>query len=572
MLTFSSGGPREDGGFKPNITAPGSAISTTPTWQPGGPVAEAGYPLPPGYSMFNGTSMASPQATGAMALLLSAAKQESLPVRNPAALRQAVYSTAQYNDDVPAFLQGHGQIDVPAAWDLFRQGLKPDTFTSSAPVCTEIWTILGRTAGTGVYNRCAAGAGGQAPGSTKTYPVTITRTSGKAKSGTYALSLRGNDGTFSLAQGSVQLPLGKPVTVEVTAKPSAGAHTALLRVDDAKTRGLDLSVMNTVVAGSELPAPSYGWSKSGTAQRNEATRYYLTVPEGAKALQIRMSGLAEGSQTRFLAFHPYGVGVDSTASTTCYSNYLGGNGCNPTNRTIANPARGVWEVLVESRRTSPLQENPWQLDATLLGVTVDPETTTLDSVAKGVSTPVSWNVTNDFGQVTAAAKGGSLGSAKSGRESIGNGKSQTFTVDVPAGASRLDVKIGNPSDAGADLDLFVTGPGGNKQSADGDSEEAVSYTNPAAGTYTITVDGYSVPAGTTSYDYLDVFYAGSLGTITADAAPFSLANGESHTVNGTVTANQPAADGRSLFGAMNVVSDGGALLGTGNVAVTRVTE
>ena len=572
MLTFSSGGPREDGGFKPNITAPGSAISTTPTWQPGGPVAEAGYPLPPGYSMFNGTSMASPQATGAMALLLSAAKQESLPVRNPAALRQAVYSTAQYNDDVPAFLQGHGQIDVPAAWDLFRQGLQPDTFTSSAPVCTEIWTILGRTTGTGVYNRCAAGAGGQAPGSTKTYPVTITRTSGKAKSGTYALSLRGNDGTFSLAQGSVQLPLGKPVTVEVTAKPSAGAHTALLRVDDAKTRGLDFSVMNTVVAGSELPAPSYGWSKSGTAQRNEATRYYLTVPEGAKALQIRMSGLAEGSQTRFLAFHPYGVGVDSTASTTCYSNYLGGNGCNPTNRTIANPAPGVWEVLVESRRTSPLQENPWQLDATLLGVTVDPETTTLDSVAKGVSTPVSWNVTNDFGQVTATATGGPLGSAKSGRESIGNGKSQTFTVDVPAGASRLDVKIGNPSDAGADLDLFVTGPGGNKQSADGDSEEAVSYTNPAAGTYTITVDGYSVPAGTTSYDYLDVFYAGSLGTITADAAPFSLANGESHTVNGTVTANQPAADGRSLFGAMNVVSDGGALLGTGNVAVTRVTE
>jgi hypothetical protein len=571
MLTFSSGGPREDGGFKPNITAPGSAISTTPTWQPGGPVAEAGYPLPAGYSMFNGTSMASPQATGSMALLLSAAKQERLAVRNPAALRQAVYSTAQYNPDVPAFLQGHGQIDVPAAWDLFKQGLQPDTFTASAPVCTEIWKILGETTGTGVYNRCAAGAGGQAAGSTKTYPVTITRTSGKAKSGTYALSLRGNDGTFSLAQSSVTLPLNQPVTVQLTATPSAGAHTALLRVDDPKTKGLDYAVMNAVVAGTELPAPSYGWSKSGTAQRNEATRYYLTVPEGAKALQIKMSGIAAGSQTRFLAFHPYGVGVDSTASTACYTNYLGGNGCNPTNRSIANPTPGVWEILVESRRTSPLQENPWQLDATLLGVTVDPATTTLDSVQKGVATPVSWNVTNDFGQVTAAAKGGSLGSAKSGRESIGNGQSKTFTVDVPAGASKLDVKIGNPSDAGADLDLFVTGPGGNKQSADGDSEEAVSYANPAPGTYTITVDGYSVPSGTTSYDYLDVFYAGSLGTITVDPAPFGLASGESHTVTGTVTANQAAADGRSLFGAMNVVSEDGALLGTGDVTVKSVT-
>lgn len=572
MLTFSSGGPREDGGFKPNITAPGSAISTTPTWQPGTAVAEAGYSLPAGYSMFNGTSMASPQAAGAMALLLSAGEQSGLVTNNAAALRQAVYSTAEYNADVPAFLQGHGQIDVPAAWELFKQGLSPDEFTASAPVCTEIWKILGETTGTGVYNRCAADAGGQAPGSTRTYPVTITRTSGKSKSGTYALSLRGNDGTFSLAQSAVTLPLNQPVTVDVTATPAAGAHTALLRIDDAKTKGLDFAVMNAVVAGTELTAPSYDWSKAGTAQRNEATRYYLTVPEGTKALQVKMSGLAAGSQTRFLAFHPYGLGIDSTASTACYSNFLGGNGCNPATRSYANPTPGVWEIVVESRRTSPLQENPWRLDATLLGVTVDPDSTTLESVQKGVATPVSWDVTNDFGQVTAAAQGGSLGSARSGRESIANHDVQTFTVDVPAGASRLDVKIGNPSDTGADLDLFVAGPGGNKQSADGDSEEAVSYLNPVAGTYTITVDGYSVPSGTTSYDYLDVFYAGSLGTIDVDQTPFSLANGESHTVTGTVTANESAAEGRSLFGAMNVFSDTRALLGTGAVTVNEVTE
>ena len=146
MLTFSSGGPREDGGFKPNITAPGSAISTTPTWQPGGPVAEAGYSLPPGYSHFNGTSMASPQAAGAMALLISAGKARGVST-TPAQLRQAVYSTAGYNSTVPAFLQGHGEIDVPAAWTLLAQTLRPDTFTVAAPVCTEIWKILGETPG-----------------------------------------------------------------------------------------------------------------------------------------------------------------------------------------------------------------------------------------------------------------------------------------------------------------------------------------------------------------------------------------------------------------------------------------
>jgi subtilisin family serine protease len=571
MLTFSSGGPREDGGFKPNITAPGSAISTTPTWQPGGPVAEAGYGLPPGYSMFNGTSMAAPQAAGAMALLLSAAEQTRLRNADPAALRQAVYSSADYNWKVPAFLQGHGEIDVPEAWELFRRNLSPDTFSVSAPVCTEVWKILSRTEGTGVYNRCAAGAGGQAPGSQRSYPVTITRTSGSAHSGLYRVSLQGNDGTFSTGARYVALPLNRPVTIQLTARPQAGAHSVLLLLDDRRTTGLDHAVMNVVVAGTEMPEPSYSWSKSGVAQRNEATRYYLTVPEGTKALQVEMSGLAAGSQTRFLAFHPYGVGMDSSASTTCYANYNDGNGCNPTSRFYPNPQPGVWEILVESRRTSPLQQNPWTLDATLLGATVDPEVTELASVAKGTPAPVSWTVTNDFGTVTASAKGGPLGSALSEQKTIAHHELKTFTVDVPAGASRLDVQIGNTSDAGADLDLYVSGPSGNKQSADGDSEEAVSYANPAPGTYTIEIDGYDVPAGTTTYDYLDVFFSGALGSVTVDETPFTLDNGQSHEVTGAVTANDSVAAGRSLFGEMQVVSESGAVLGTGQVRVGSVT-
>jgi subtilisin family serine protease len=93
MFNFSSRGPREDGGLKPNVTAPGAAISTTPLWQPGGPVPEAGYALPPGLSMLNGTSMAAPQATGAAALLLSAAKASGKSA-TPAELRRAMYSSA----------------------------------------------------------------------------------------------------------------------------------------------------------------------------------------------------------------------------------------------------------------------------------------------------------------------------------------------------------------------------------------------------------------------------------------------------------------------------------------------
>ena len=35
LHAFTSNGPREDGGFKPEVVAPGAAVSSTPMWQLG---------------------------------------------------------------------------------------------------------------------------------------------------------------------------------------------------------------------------------------------------------------------------------------------------------------------------------------------------------------------------------------------------------------------------------------------------------------------------------------------------------------------------------------------------------
>ncbi len=570
LHNFSSRGPREDGGFKPNVTAPGSAVSTTPRWLNSPDVAETGYTLPVGLEMFNGTSMASPQAAGGAALLLSASRSRQQPV-TPPQLRRALYSAADFIADVPAHAQGNGQVDLVEAWKLLSRGPVVQDYTVTAPVCTPLSDYLtAPDQGVGIHNRCGATEGGHAPGEAKAYPVTITRTSGAAGSLPHRITWVGNDGTFTSAP-TVDLPLGQAVAVDVTATPAAGVHSAVMRLDDPRTVGVDTEVLNTVVVGTSLVEAPFSTSVTGDVERNRTESLFVTVPAGARALQVNLAGIAAGSQTRFIAINPYGVPVESTSSLDCYTNFGDPATCRATSRSYRDPLPGVWEIEVESRRTSPFLVNPYRLTAAAQGVTVDPEQVVLAEVAAGVAAPVTWSVTNDFGPVTVTPRGGALGSARTGRPSIADGATTESTVDVPAGADSLEVSIGNPSDPGADLDLAVLLDGAVVgSSADGDSEETVVVDDPAPGTYTIVVDGYEVPAGTTAYDIRDVFTSAGLGTLTVPGAPVQLDAGETVEVSGTVTALAAPTEGRQLFGRMTVVSSEGAELGSGTVLVESV--
>lgn len=572
LHTFSSRGPTESGGFKPNIAAPGSAVSTVPRWLKQPDLAEAGYTLPIGYAMFNGTSMASPQAAGGAALLLSASVSKGIAV-TPRQLRDSLYTSADRIKGVESIGQGAGQMDVPGAWKLLLKSPDASDFTVTAPVCSPLSDLLATPdQGSGVYNRCAADAGGQKLKVAKNYTLKVTRTSGKAGSVRHTLKIVGNDGTFS-APASVSFGKGATKNVVVTAKAkTVGVHSAILEIDDPRTSVVDHRVLLTVVQSAAFTAPDFATSTKGEAVRNQATSTFVTVPEGAKALQVNLSGIATKSQTRFIAINPYGVPVDPTATTACYTNYSDASVCKPTSRSYADPLPGVWEIAVESRRTSPFLDNPYSLKAAVQGVTVDPASQTLESVTTGAPTALEWSVKNDFGPVTITPTGGDLGSALSERKTIADLDSQEFEVVVPQNASTLTATIGNTSDASADLDLTVLDAAGTQvgQSADGDSEESVTLDAPAAGTYTVVVDGYSVPAGTTEYDYLDVFYSPGLGSLEVAGGDVELARGATVTVAGALTATAAPEAGRRLFGEMRVLSSEGAVLGTGSVTVGSV--
>ncbi len=571
---FSSRGPREDGGFKPTLIAPGAAISSTPMWQPGGPVAGT-YALPPGYSMFNGTSMASPQAAGAGALLVGAAKAAGFQAQ-PAQLRQALTSTARFISGYGAYEQGNGLIDVGAAYAQLRTNLKPVSISSRVPVHTVLSDFLATPGiGVGIHDREGVTAG---EAYTRTY--TFTRTSGGSQAITYQLSWVGNDGTFS-APSSVSLPLNKAVNVPVGVDPSAGDHSAILRLDDPATVGIDYETMNVIVVPHLFTADNgYSVTISGSVARNQARHYFFRVPAGVPALKVDLDDhtAAGTGQVRFLRYHPYGVPIDDNSSLSCYSPPVAGGGCagSPLSRTTANPTGGVWEVTVEARRTSDVGVAPFTLTASILGASVSPNPDVIPSASIGVPVSRSYTVTNLFGAFTGRAVGTTLGSARTGRFSINNLQQQQYPTTVTAGSTSLRATIGNPSDPRADLDLFVfnctTGTcvlAG--QSADGDSEESVTVNNPAAGQWVILIDGFAVPSGTTQYDYVDVFRNPAYGSVAITDANALRPAGASWTVPGTVTANAAPTSGRVLLGAVEVRTDGNVLVGSGNVIVESVS-
>ena len=566
---YSSRGPTEAGAFKPQIIAPGSAVSTVPTWQsPAG--ACLPYACPAGYAMFNGTSMASPQAAGAAALLVSAARQTGVQVQ-PAQLRQAIRSSARFIDGYQAYEQGNGLMDVTKAWELLRQNAKTVDIASSVPVSTVLSGFLAKPGhGAGIYDREGVKSGDSY---TRTY--TFTRTSGGGGTRTYGLSWVGNDGTFS-SPASVSLPLSSPVQVVVTVRPtSSGIHSAVLNLDDASNPGIEAQTMNTVVAAERFTAAgNYSVTKSGTIARNQAKSFFFAVPAGTPALKVDMTagGAAGLGQVRFLRFHPYGVGLESNSTPNCYNPTAGGSDCTGVlSRTVANPFPGVWEVVVEARRTSDTLEAPFSITASILGAKVTPSPDVVDTAS--LNTPVhrQYTMTNLFGAFTGAATGANLGSALMARPTVPEGAQEESQVTVDAGSTSLTVRIGNPADPKADLDLFVYDDKGALvgQSADGDSEESVTVTNPT-GTYKVVVDGYAVPTGSTAYDYLDVFANPKFGNVTVTDADALRAAGSSWTVPGTVTAKAAPAAGRVLLGNV-LVRSGSVTVGSGDVIVKAVT-
>ena len=103
IFVFSSRGGELN---KPDILAPGGASSTVPPFSSG--------------DVKWGTSMASPQAAGAVALMMSAAHQQGLDI-NGALLKKAIKNAADLLTGYDHLEQGSGVINIPRAFSFYKK-------------------------------------------------------------------------------------------------------------------------------------------------------------------------------------------------------------------------------------------------------------------------------------------------------------------------------------------------------------------------------------------------------------------------------------------------------------------
>lgn len=566
MLLITGGyGPMGDGTLKPDIISPSNYVSTSQGFVDGRAIPGL-FELPPGYTIAGGTSTATPTASGAVALLISAARQSGMEV-DPHTIKYAVQRGARYVPNIAAYKQGNGVISVAGAWQVLQElhagGMTVDIESRSSIVTPYSHMLPTPHEGFGLYERS-----GWKKGARRERTVTLTRTSGPSAPMTFDVSWEGNDhGTFS-SPLTVTLPLGAPVEFPVTATPpDHGVHTAHLTLDHPDVTGYAHRMLAAIVAPEPLNAAGeYTVTKEVKVPRPGMQSHFFDVPEGVTALKVEV-----GWEEREVAL------AIARPDTRYQRGEIVRSGAAGITQVIPDPVPGTWEVRLadiadtrtfdwqQAKKDEPVPPTPATLTVSALAVDVEGVTAQVvadngngSGAANGASHQV-W-MTNRMAAFEGSAVTTPVGSARSEEHTIQPREQQIYEVEVLPGSTALMVNtrvIGE-----GDLDVYIfdcTDDVCAASRADGDpvGDESLVVHDPAAGNWKVVVDAAAVPAGGTSYEYLDVVFNAAYGTVGTIDMPQERASG----ARWTTTANgwmAPAAHAEGRGPYMAVVVEGQA--------------
>jgi hypothetical protein len=560
LLITGGYGPMGNGALQPDIISPSNYVSTAIGFVEGRAIPGL-YQLPPGYTIAGGTSTATPTAAGAVAMLISAAKQAGVGY-DPYRIKYAVTRGARWVPHLRANTQGNGVISVAGAWDILLRldaGEQMVEIEGRAPVRHPYSHMLATPhEGVGLYERDGWNVGDRGQ-----RMITLTRTSGPSGSMTFAVSWAGNDhGTFS-APSTVTLPLNQSVDVPITIAPTEhGAHTAHFTLDHPDVPGYAYRTLATIVAAETLGAANgYTLENETEVPRPGIESFFYNVPEGVSALKVDLAW--EDRAVSLGVSRPDTRSAGGERITT-------GSG---VSQLINNPAAGVWEVRLtdvadtrtfdweQAKELEPVPPTPATVTITALsaeasvmahGGPVDPSASGADGVTYDL-----W-ITNPMATFDGGAVSTPLGSARAEMHEISEKEQQIFEVEVLPGSTGLVARAFNTSDPDADLDVYVFDCTGDectpaRTDADPEGDEAEYVSDPSAGLWKIIVDASSVPSGATSYEYLDVVFNPSYGNVSVADLPQERAEGTRWMAKAhTWTAGMAHEPGRTPYAALLV--------------------
>ena len=264
---FTSRGPTPDG-YMPTLCAPGGAIAPVPR-----------HALQ-GKAQYHGTSMASPNACGVAACVLSALRQAGVEV-GPIELRRALENSATAVEQLDPFGQGAGLINAPGAveYAMAHHG-KP-----AQHLDFEV-TVPGRNDARGIYLRDQQELDGPLSIGVKVVPL-FEHATGAGRSASDLEELLGTD--LDIALSSTAEWLDTPPTMVLLSAKERGSQSFVVRVDPS---GLAPGVHFARVQASDATDASRGplFSLPVTvvvpeppAPPNEPTRFELDLLPGAPA-------------------------------------------------------------------------------------------------------------------------------------------------------------------------------------------------------------------------------------------------------------------------------------------------
>lgn len=562
LLVTGGYGPMGNGAAKPDIIAPSNYVSTGRGFIEGTAIPGL-MQLPPGYNIAGGTSTATPTTAGAVALLISAARQSGVPF-DAYRLRQAIMNSGRWIDHLPSYKQGNGVVNVAGAWealkamDTVRTAL---TIVSKAPVRHATSALLAEPdVGVGIFER-----EGWTAGDTGTRVITFTRTTGPRAPLTFAIGWKGNDGNTYSSASSVELPLNKAVDVPVRIAPkSPGVHAAMITLDYAGSPGIEYRTQATVVA-AQLLASDSGFKSQQKVEipRPGMTHLYYRVPAGVSALRVDVQS---GKRKPAVSV----MRPDTRTASMVTAGSVGGSGGGfgfgapaSSNATywVSEPVAGTWEIRLQD--VDDTRNFDWQqakIDSAVPPTAVTVTVTALGASATGApASEGGFDVTlaNAFGTLPgASAIGMPMGAARRSSGTLAPRAQQVFDIDVPPGTSLLSTRVRPAEGSRGDLDLYLfdcTKKECVAARADGDAsgDEMIRIESPAAGRWKAVVDHSGFPSGPIAFEYQDVLFNPAFGYVAVTDQPADHATGARWTSKGNAwQASIPA--GRTAMAAVGV--------------------